>query len=127
MTYKDPLPVSDLVEALRECAEMVREGKCEMLSEFWHDEAAKLTADACTEAADRLTALEAEVRRCHARLEIDHHFILDGEDAEKLVRVEIPYEDRDWQVDGIEARDATIKELERQIEAARRVREGGKV
>ncbi|MBW3096857.1 hypothetical protein [Pseudohoeflea coraliihabitans] len=61
--------------------------------------------------------LEAEVARCHTRLEVDHHYVLG--DGEELQRVEIPPSERKGEVDGIEARDATIHEQDRQIDKLR--------
>ncbi len=60
---------------------------------------------------------EKEVKRCHERLEINHHFVL-GDDNE-LVRVEVPMSERADEIDGIECRDATISLLETDIEHAR--------
>lgn len=54
-------------------------------------------------------ALYAEVKRCHARLEIDHVFQLNGEEME---RVEVPMGERSSIPDGIENRDCTIEILE---------------
>lgn len=65
------------------------------------------------EAADELSRLRVERDRCHARLEIDHHFVMVGDD--KLERREIPLEDRANEVDGIEARDCTIAIQDEQI------------
>ncbi|MER8667689.1 hypothetical protein NKH45_10805 [Mesorhizobium sp. M1156] len=57
-------------------------------------------------AADHIAKLEAERDRCHARLEIDHHFAMVGEN--QLERREIPLDQRVDEPDGIEARDCTI-------------------
>lgn len=62
--------------------------------------------------------LQAEVARCHARLEIDHHFIMNN-DHSGLVRVDVPLSERDKEIDGIEARDCTIKGQDEQIEKLR--------
>lgn len=66
-----------------------------------------------------LEALFAEVRRCHARLEIDHAWrpARDGETPERdgLVREPIPYERRASEPDGIECRDATIAMLQERL------------
>lgn len=72
---------------------------------------------ALAKAEKSVAELKAEVDRCHARLEIDHQFLLSGDGGEDLVRVEVPIDQRANQIDGIEARDATIAELERQIAA----------
>ncbi len=53
-----------------------------------------------------------EIERCHARLEIDHHFVLPYANAE-IVRRETPWNDRLSMPDGIDCRDATIAEIER--------------
>lgn len=52
-----------------------------------------------------------EIERCHARLEIDHVFVMHP-DTNELVRQEVPYEDRMDMSDGISCRDATISILE---------------
>ena len=63
------------------------------------------------EAAERIDLLEAEITRCHARLEIDHVFRLkDG----KLIRVEVPMAERLSIPDAVTCRDATIDEFDRQ-------------
>lgn len=56
-----------------------------------------------------IEALRAEVARCHARLEIDHHFVMSS-DGDGFSRVDVPYEERDLtgSCDGIDARDCTI-------------------
>lgn len=78
-------------------------------------------SEAFHEAATLITAQAAEIARCHARLEIDHHFVLHPDrptdTVDDLVRVEIPMAERSGEIDGIECRDATITELERQITA----------
>lgn len=66
------------------------------------------------EAAAALREQQAEIERCHARLEIDHIWQAPVDGGE-LVRVEIPYPDRKSEVDGIECRDATISGLEEQL------------
>lgn len=66
---------------------------------------------------ERAEKAEKEVERCHARLEIDHHFVMSGNDDDDLVRVEIPLEDRQHEIDGIECRDATIKMLDDEVSA----------
>lgn len=58
-------------------------------------------------------ALRAKVATYQARLEIDHDYDIDGN------RREIPESERDDGPDGIECRDETIKELERQLAANR--------
>jgi hypothetical protein len=68
------------------------------------------------EAADRIEALEREVKRCHARLEIDHAWtIKDG----KKVRCDIPEHERAAFPDGIECRNETIKLLDQNIATLR--------
>lgn len=62
---------------------------------------------------DAYRQMEAEVARCHARLEIDHHYVMDDTTEDGMRRVEIPYHERAAQIDGIECREATIEELER--------------
>ena len=47
-----------------------------------------------------------EIERCHARLEIDHEFVVKGDD---LVRRAVPYHLRREQPDAVECRDATIQ------------------
>lgn len=61
--------------------------------------------------ADALASALAEVDRCHDRLEIDHCYVMKGDERD-LVREEIPYEQRTSWPDGIAARDATIKLIE---------------
>ena len=53
-----------------------------------------------------------EIERCHARLEIDHHFVLPYA-SEQPIRRETPYADRLSMPDAVECRDATIAEIER--------------
>lgn len=64
-------------------------------------------------------ALRAEVARCHARLEIDHVYVADGDE---LVRREVPMDERLSMPDAVECRDATISILEAD---ARKAMEGG--
>jgi hypothetical protein len=64
-------------------------------------------------ALDHIASLEAERDRCHARLEIDHHFVMVGDD--KLERREVPLDERAAEIDGIEARDCTIALQDEQI------------
>jgi len=71
----------EIIETLRECAEMVSGGRQNGLTEFWHSEAAKVTAEACEAAADALDAkdkriaeLEADNRRMKRRLETSLKF-----------------------------------------------------
>jgi hypothetical protein len=63
----------------------------------------------------RLAEAERERGRCHARLEIDHAFKLEGDE---LVRFELPLAERSEYPDAVECRDATIAELERQLAKA---------
>lgn len=65
-----------------------------------------------------ITAMDAEIERCHERLEIDHCWKmgLGDESADRFgfVRVDIPYEERFQLPDGIECRD--IPKMLRQTE-----------
>ena len=61
-------------------------------------------------AVKALRELRAEIARCHARLEIDHVFVADGDG---LKRQDIPCAERATATDGITCRDETIKQLER--------------
>ena len=78
-----------------------------------------------------IAALIAEVRRCHARLEIDHAWrpARDGETPERdgMMREPIPYDRRASETDGIECRDATIAQLQEMLayerDTNRRLRE----
>lgn len=65
-----------------------------------------------------ITSLVSERDRCHARLEIDHYYVM-GENDD-LVRREVPPDQRHTQIDGIECRDATISVLEQDLAAAER-------
>lgn len=56
--------------------------------------------------------IDAELARCHARLEIDHAYRLEGGE---LVRFEIPMDERGSFPDGIDGRDCTIAEMDRRI------------
>jgi hypothetical protein len=58
----------------------------------------------------RLEAAEAEVERCHKRLEIDHVWLV-AEDGTPAWKDVLP-EDRADAIDGIECRDDTIRLLE---------------
>ncbi|MCW5720761.1 MAG: hypothetical protein KIS86_06425 [Devosia sp.] len=69
-----------------------------------------------SQASSVIAGLKEEVERCHARLEIDHEWVVGGNDDSGLERREIPIEERASQIDGIECRDATITELEREVE-----------
>lgn len=60
-----------------------------------------------------LVSARAEIDRCHARLEIDHHFVM--ADGEGLERRETPMEERASRPDAVSARDATIKLLDKRI------------
>jgi Lar family restriction alleviation protein len=71
---------------------------------------------------DEILRLKAEVQRCHERLEIDHEYVMSGNDDDDLMRVEIPFAERAGQIDGIEARDCTIAILEEQLEKRRAAR-----
>jgi chromosome segregation ATPase len=81
-------------------------------------------------ALERAEKAEAEVARCHARLEIDHEWrLVDGVET----RVEIPIEDRAAAYDAVSCRDATIELLEdkiaslfRSLDAALAKLDGGK-
>ena len=57
-----------------------------------------------------LASLRAEVERCHARLEIDHHFTLN--DAGETVRVDVPMAERNKDLDAVFCRDTTIELVE---------------
>ncbi|MER9471021.1 hypothetical protein [Mesorhizobium sp. M0520] len=72
----------------------------------WPRRKKSLAVTLMARAADHIAKLEAERDRCHARLEIDHHFVMVGEN--QLERREIPVEQRADEPDGIEARDCTI-------------------
>ena len=52
-----------------------------------------------------------EIKRCHARLEIDHHYVMPPSGT-KLERRETPWCDRISMPDAVECRDATIELLE---------------
>lgn len=69
----------------------------------------------CHDAAECLEALQAKIERYEARLEIDHVYKLDQSGGEELIREEVPPEEREAMIDGIECRDATIKLLEKYI------------
>lgn len=60
-------------------------------------------------AANLYRRAREEIERCHARLEIDHYFILKGRE---MVRKEIPWNERETWPDGISARDETIALLD---------------
>jgi hypothetical protein len=64
-------------------------------------------------ARDLYLAAAAEIERCHARLEIDHHYVLDKTQPNGFRRIETPYKDRATFPDAVACREATIKELER--------------
>lgn len=64
----------------------------------------------------RCAELEREVARCHGRLEIDRQFVM-PKGGNDLVRVEIPSADRPSMIDGITARDTTIKMLDDSVAA----------
>lgn len=109
-------PVSEMVERLRDRAESYRIG----------GPSSEHTAALLDEAASTLTTLsvrnaelEREVERCHARLEIDHEWVMGGNDDSDLECLEIPFAERANQIDGIECRDATIHELEREVKRLR--------
>jgi hypothetical protein len=71
----------------------------------------KLCVLACSDAD--LAAKDAEIARCHKRLEIDVYGKFD--DQGELVAVPIPMEERTRFPDGISCRDETIKILEEQL------------
>jgi hypothetical protein len=79
-------------------------------------------ADALASTQAEILRLKAEVQRCHERLEIDHEYVMSGNDDDDLMRVEIPFAERAGQIDGIEARDCTIAILEEQLEKHRAAR-----
>lgn len=54
----------ELVATLNECAEMVGDGSNANLTKFWHLEAAKVTSQACEQAATAITELLAERDGC---------------------------------------------------------------
>lgn len=81
----------------------------EDLPPFLYLEMAKGLHDGC----ERAEAAEAEVARCHARLEIDHWFkLIDGE----MVREETPQDERHSIPDAVTCRDETIKIQDEEIE-----------
>ena len=55
-----------------------------------------------------------EIVRCHKRLEIDHHHVMDKTQESGFRRVETPYKDRVGFPDAVACRDATISELDDQ-------------
>lgn len=59
----------------------------------------------------QLAAAKIEIARCHHRLEIDRHFV-PNETGDDLVEKTIPYGERSHAVDGIFARDETIRMIE---------------
>jgi hypothetical protein len=68
-----------------------------------------------TETAELIAALQEEnerlavrLQKLEARLEITHEFHSDPNDPNGFIRVEIPPELRENEIDGIECRDATI-------------------
>lgn len=79
------------------------------------DEFYKAADKMCREAAAALREQQAEIERCHARLEIDREWRADSGLIAGGVLVEIPHEERASQIDGIECRDATISGLEEQL------------
>lgn len=77
------------------------------------------------EAADAILKLQAEIARCHERLEIDHYFKIGDNDDSDLERVDIPMSERASFPDAVRARDATIglieednRDLRTRLEAA---------
>ncbi|MDT3378504.1 hypothetical protein RNI52_14330 [Labrys neptuniae] len=62
------------------------------------------------EAAHALRAQDAEIARCHARLEIDYEYNVDVTKHE-FARVAAPMENRLLREDGIARRDATVDKL----------------
>ena len=68
--------------------------------------------------ADQLSILflaaATEIKRCHAKLEIDYVWVSDpnGKKALDYVKQTVPYHERANLVDGIEARDTIIHFLE---------------
>jgi len=67
-------------------------------------------------------ALAAEVERCHARLEIDRHYV-PNEAGDDLIEKSIPMAERAEIIDGTETRDATIREQDEQLLALRKWRQ----
>ena len=65
-------------------------------------------------AADEIERLRARVAELEARLEIDHVFV--GPD---MIRTEVPLGERNAMIDGITARDTTIRAQEQDLERAR--------
>jgi hypothetical protein len=55
------------------------------------------------------------IAKLEARIEIDHVYMLDPDNEGGLVRVDVPPEERDEQIDGIDARDSTISLLDDRI------------
>jgi hypothetical protein len=64
-------------------------------------------------------ALRKERGRCHARLEIDHVWVMGDNDDSDLERRDIPLAERGEIPDGIECRDATIAVLEQDASAGK--------
>lgn len=58
--------VAGLCEMLRECAEMTEGGRQNGLTEFWHEETAKITSAACDSAATTLLAISARAEAAEA-------------------------------------------------------------
>lgn len=65
-------------------------------------------------AAELYRAARLEIERCHARLEIDHWYVL-SESGQRL-RKEAPWEDRSAAWDAVSCRDETIKLLQEQVD-----------
>lgn len=77
-----------------------------------------LLRDKVAELEDENDNLRQRVAELEERLEIDHYFTVDEMTGEKI-RVEVPPDDRVFQYDGIECRDATIKLQDEAIDRLR--------
>ena len=68
----------------------------------------KLTAERDAALAE-VQRLDAEVERCHERLEMTHRYRCVNPETGETARVEIPRAERSFAYDGIDCRDETIK------------------
>lgn len=115
MTNQYPKPSvyipEELVAAMHRIDLVVHDNKFPI-----HTETGKADVAAVQAIRAHVQAMAKEIERCHERLEITHAYRLNQE-TDTLEKFDIPMSERHDMVDGISARDETIKLLDKDIAA----------
>jgi hypothetical protein len=94
-------------------------------SREWHRVSLEAQSANLRAAEARLREAEEEIARCHARLEIDHVYVMGDTPDHDIVRQEVPMNERQNIPDAVECRDATIALLEADLKGSSNSREKG--